>query len=220
MLASARTVAVVWAVIAVGMAWLSGRQDRVSLSLQCAILLVAAGAGSGALETSLYALAGDPASGWPALALSQILVAGLAVACLFIPVAQQSLRWGTMAGLPQLIVLLLAVCMVGGQMVMIAAPWLADVPGPEADLGKLATLRTAILAASAVTLSLSSRHKRWPEARWLAYPVLLLVGAKLLLEDFPHGRPVTLFMALALVGGALILVSKLLSRREVQSADV
>ena len=44
------------------------------------------------------------------------------------------------------------------------------------------------------------------------YPVLLLVGAKLLLEDFPHGQPVTLFVALILVGGALLLVAKLLSR--------
>jgi hypothetical protein len=43
--------------------------------------------------------------------------------------------------------------------------------------------------------------------------VLVAVGVKLLFEDFPNGRPVTLFMALALVGGALILVSKLLPRR-------
>jgi hypothetical protein len=118
-----------------------------------------------------------------------------------------------MAGLPQLLVLVLAVWVVGGQIVMILAPLIAGVPGADADLGRLATLRTAVLAGSAVTLALSSRHQRWPEARWLAYPVLMIVGVKLIIEDFPNGRPLTLFMALGLVGGALILVSKLLPRK-------
>lgn len=219
LLVSTGTVAVAWSVMAVGMAWFSGRQDRVSLSLQCAILLIAAGIASGALAGGWLALATDPVEAWPNLAPSQLLVAALAVLCLFVPVAQRSDRWGTMAGLPQLIVLVLAVWIVGGLIVMILAPVVAGVPGPSADLGRLATLRTAILAASAVTLALSSRHKRWPEARWLAYPVLATVGAKLLLEDFPNGRPLTLFMALALVGGALILVSKLLPGRDTQAAD-
>jgi len=43
--------------------------------------------------------------------------------------------------------------------------------------------------------------------------VLMIVGVKLIIEDFPNGRPLTLFMALGLVGGALILVSKLLPRK-------
>jgi hypothetical protein len=76
-------------------------------------------------------------------------------------------------------------------------------------------VRTAVLSASAVVLALSSRYRRWPEARWLAYPVLVSVGVKLVFEDFPHGRPVTLFLALGLVGGALIAVSKLMRRGKV-----
>jgi hypothetical protein len=213
------TAAVAWALLAVVMAWLSGRQERVAMSLQCTILLVAAGLGSGAFGTGLFALISDPVETWPGLAYPPLVVAGAAVACLFIPVAQRSDRWGTMASLPQLIVLLLAVWIVGGLVVMLLAPVLAAVPGPSADLGTLATLRTAVLAVAAVTLALSSRHRRWPEARWLAYPVLATVGVKLLLEDFPNGRPLTLFMALALVGGALILVSKLLPRRNTRTAE-
>ena len=204
--------AALWSLMAVGMAWLSGRQDRVSLSLQCTALLIAAGVGSGALGSTLHALAGDPVNAWPGLAALQLFVAAAAVLCLFIHVAQRSERWGVMAGLPQLIVLVLSVWIVGGLMVIILAPFVAGVPDPTADLGRLAALRTTILAASAITLALSSRYKRWPEARWLAYPVLVAVGVKLLVEDFPNGRPVTLFMALALVGGALILVSKLMPR--------
>ncbi len=68
-----------------------------------------------------------------------------------------------------------------------------------------------VLSAAAVTLALSTRHRRWPEARWLVYPVLILVGIKLFVEDFPHGQPATLFVALAFVGGALLLVARLLT---------
>lgn len=118
---------------------------------------------------------------------------------------------GHVATLPQLIVLALSVWEVGGLIVIYLAPALARVPGTEANLAVLAALRTAVLAIASVTLALSSNHRRWPEARWLVYPVLILVGLKLFLEDFPHGQPVTLFIALALVGSALILVSKLLA---------
>jgi hypothetical protein len=118
--------------------------------------------------------------------------------------------------LRQLIVLAVSVWEVGGLMVAYLAPIITGAP---MDAGGLAALRTAILTASAVTLALSSRHKRWPEARWLVYPVLILVGLKLILEDFPHGRPLTLFIALALVGGALILVARLLRRGEAEVAE-
>jgi len=149
---------------------------------------------------------------WPELLSWHVVIALTTVACLFIPVAQQSERWGVFAGLPQLIVLALSVWEVGGLLVVLLAPVLANAGSPDADLAKLAALRTAVLAASSVTLALSSRYKRWPEARWLVYPVLILVGFKLFLEDFPNGRPVTHFVAFALVGSALILVAKLLSR--------
>ncbi len=117
-----------------------------------------------------------------------------------------------LAGVPQLIVLALSVWEVGGLMVVYFAPVLAGAGTAEANQAVLAALRTAVLSISSVTLALSSRYQRWPEARWLVYPVLVLVGIKLFLEDFPNGQPVTLFVALALVGSALILVAKLLGR--------
>ena len=139
------------------------------------------------------------------------------MACLFIPVAQRSERWGVAAGLPQLIVLALSVWEVGGLMVVYLAPLLAQAGGAEPNLVVLAALRTAILSVSSVTLALSSRYKRWPEARWLVYPVLILVGIKLFIEDFPNGQPATLFIALAFVGSALLLVARLLKRSETAS---
>jgi hypothetical protein len=210
---SPASAAVGWSLLAVGLAWSSGRYLRVSLSLHCSLLLIAAAAGSGVLATGLYAFAGDATKAWPAFSAAQLAAAVAMVACLFIPVAQRSDRWGPLAVIPQLAVLLLALWSVGGLIVTVLASLFANVPGPDADLGTVAALRTLVLALAAVTLALSSRYRRWPEARWLAYPVLIAVGIKLLLDDFPHGRPLTLFIALALVGGALILVSKLVPQR-------
>ena len=204
--------AAAWSLLALVMAWFSGRYGRVALSLQCTFLLLAAGAGSGILATGFQALAGATLESWPALVPWHLVIALTTVACLFIPVAQHSDRWGVLAGLPQLIVLALSVWEVGGLMVAYIAPVVAGAGGPDANPAVLAALRTAVLSAAAVTLALSSRHKRWPEARWLVYPVLILVGFKLFLEDFPNGQPVTLFVALAVVGSALILVARLLGR--------
>ena len=204
--------AVAWSLMALAMAWWSGRYGRVALSLQCTFLLLAAGVASGILTTGFQALAGDVVATWPALLLWHAIIALTTVACLFIPVAQQSDRWGVFAGLPQLIVLALSVWEVGGLLVVLMAPVIANAGSQDIDVAKLAALRTAVLAASSVTLALSSRFKRWPEARWLVYPVLILVGFKLIIDDFPHGEPVTLFVAFALVGSALILVAKLLRR--------
>jgi hypothetical protein len=200
--------------MALAMAWLSGRHGRVSLSLQCTFLLLAAGVGSGVLTMGLEALVGDASASWPPLVPWHLIIALTTVACLFIKVAQHSDRWGVMAGLPQLIVLALSVWEVGGLMVIYLAPSLADVGGADTNRAVLAALRTAVLSAASVTLALSSRFKRWPEARWLVYPILVLVGVKLLLEDFPNGQPASLFVSLALVGSALLLVAKLQGRKK------
>ncbi len=212
LLLSPKVAAAAWSLLALAMAWCSGHYGRVSLSLQCTFLLLAAGISSGILQTGFQALAGASLETWPPLVAWHLVVASTTVACLFIPVAQKSDRWGTAAGLPQLLVLALSVWEVGGLMVTYAAPFVAGVGGTAADPAALAALRTIVLSAASVTLALSSRFNRWPEARWLVYPVLLLVGLKLFVEDFPHGQPVTLFMALAVVGSALILVARLLNR--------
>ncbi len=209
--------AVLWSLMALTMAWFSGRKGWVSLSLQCTVLLLAAGVVSGILATGLQALAGDASTTWPALLPWHVGIALTTVICLFLPVAQHSERWGVLAGLPQLIVLALSVWEVGGLMVVFLAPLLADAGGTEPGLAVLAALRTAVLSISSVTLALSSRFRRWPEARWLVYPVLILVGIKLFVEDFPNGQPASLFVALVFVGGALLLVAKLLNRDELKT---
>lgn len=212
LLLSPLTAAFVWSVLAVVMAVSSGRLGWVTLSLQCTALLLAAGIASGLLTVGVQALSGDAAGEWPALTAEKVVIALATVACLFIPVAQHSERWGVKAGMPQLLVLALSVWEVGGLMVLFLAPIVAAAGSEGADAAIVAAIRTAVLSVAAVTLALSSRFRRWPEARWLVYPVLILVGIKLFAEDFPNGEPATLFVSLAFIGSALILVARLLRR--------
>lgn len=211
--------AILWSLLAIAMAILSGRTGRVALSLQCTLLLLAAGIYSGILATGLQALAGDAGPGWPGLQGNHVVVAVATVACLFIPVAQQSERWGKLAGIPQLTVLALSVWEVGGLIVVFLAPLLAGAASETPNLSVLASLRTAVLSVASVTLAISSRHWRWPEARWLAYPLLILVAVKLFAEDFPHGHAATLFVSLAFVGSAVLLVAKVIKRDQPAAAS-
>jgi hypothetical protein len=204
----------VWSLMAAVVAYFSYRVGWVSLSLQCTILLLAASAGSGLLQSGFDWYVGDPEGGWLPVRPAQILVALTTIICLFIPVAQRSERWGGLALLPQLIVLILSVWSVGGLFIAVVAPAIAGVTGEEPSMAALAALRTATLSVAAVTLAMSSRHPRWPEARWLVYPVLVLVGIKLFVKDFPNGEPAALFVALGFVGSALLLVASLLKRAD------
>jgi len=212
--------AAAWCLLALLTAWQSGRMGWVTLSLQCTLLIVAAGVGSGLLATGLRAFVANSDAAWPPFLLAHAGIALTTVACLFLPVAQSSERWGRLAGLPQLIVLTLSVWEVGGLFVASIAPLIADVGGAEPVPAVLAALRTAVLSVASVTLALSSRHRRWPEARWLVYPVLIVVAIKLFVEDFPNGQPASLFVALAFVGSALLLVSRLLRRDQVSAEDL
>jgi hypothetical protein len=206
--------AAIWALLAMLAAWSSSRTGWVSLSLQCTILLIAATGASGLLLVGFEAMVGDPADGWASPEAIQILVALATVACLFIPVAQRSERWGTLANMPQIIVLALATWNVGGVMIAMMAVPVAGLAGGEPNLAYLAALRTAVLSASGVTLAFSSRYRRWPEARYLVYPVLVLVCIKLFVEDFPLGHPGSLFVGLGFIGSALLVAAPLLKREE------
>ena len=62
----------------------------------------------------------------------------------------------------------------------------------------------------ALGYALLGRRLGWPELRWVAYTLVVLGGAKLVLQDLPAGRPATLVPSLALYGLALLLAPRLL----------
>jgi hypothetical protein len=57
------------------------------------------------------------------------------------------------------------------------------------------------------------RHARFREWDWLVYPLLVGIGVKVVAQDFMHGRPATLFVALALYGAALIMAPRVRRRQ-------
>ena len=95
----------------------------------------------------------------------------------------------------------------------IAVWWLAPLVGGEpVDAGVFASMTTIVLAASAVAVAAVFRITSWVEFRWLVYPVLVAGVVKLVMNDFRHSTPATLFAALAVYGVVLILAPRLLRR--------
>ena len=78
------------------------------------------------------------------------------------------------------------------------------------DLGFVAMARSLALVATAISLALANRSLQSPELAWVAYLMLAIGGVKLLIEDLPKGRALTLLIAFAAYGIGLIVIQKLL----------
>jgi hypothetical protein len=83
---------------------------------------------------------------------------------------------------------------------------------PAADPGALAALRTALLALAAVAAGALGRWLPAGEQGWMVHPLLAATAVKLLLQDVPAGRPLTLTLALACFGLALLVAPRLARR--------
>ncbi|HJV23932.1 MAG TPA: hypothetical protein VJ570_14610, partial [Holophagaceae bacterium] len=79
-------------------------------------------------------------------------------------------------------------------------------PEPSA----LAALRTAILSLVAVGAALLPRWVATSETGWLVHPLLGLTALKVLLQDFPAGKPLPLAFAFACLGVALVAAPRIL----------
>jgi hypothetical protein len=75
--------------------------------------------------------------------------------------------------------------------------------------GALATARTIVLSLAAVSVAWAGRFARCAELRWLAAPLLVVTGIKLVLEDFSRSSASTFFVSLAVYGAALIAGTRL-----------
>jgi len=188
-------------------AWLGFRRSRATLSLHSAVYVFAAAAASGLIAATIatFLAASSPHVAWITFSILEVL----AVAAVFswFPIAAHGRTWGRFSSVPKIAVLALLLLGIAAISVTLAAPAL-----PADDPALLASLRTAALAAVAVAAAWLGGLKRWPEAARLVYPVLALGGVKLLAEDVPRGRPLTLFLSFALYGAALIVAPRLARR--------
>jgi hypothetical protein len=194
---------------------LAFRERRLALALHGSVYCVAAAGASGLLVWSVSALVGSMASPQPSLAPGWWVALAAPFACLAIPRPAQTLVSPAVASIPRVAIALLLVVTAGGTLVHALAPMVAGWPP---DPGTLATLRTAIIAIAAVLLAVACRYDCSTELGSLMYPVLIVGGAKLLLEDFAQSDPATLFIAFAAYGTALVAAPRLAKRAPVPSA--
>jgi hypothetical protein len=209
LLLPARPVAFAWSALAVLMGWLAVRLNRVTLGLHGTFYSVAASSSSGLLTTALYAFAVPAGTAWPRLSPPALLALLAATVLCALPVPHPAPFWKPYEKLTRVLRIAVFLWGAAGAALYGLAPALAGTPGKECDAGALATVRTAVLTAAALLLGWVSRWERFREAAWLVYPTLGLALLKLAVEDFPHGRPATLFLALALCGLAFLFAPRL-----------
>lgn len=205
LLFSREALALAWAVLAMGAAVAAVRLRRVTLCLHGTLYALAAAVASGLVTAAAYALAARPGVSWPPLTGPALLALAAAAFACALPVPRPAPFWKPFSSATRLLQLALFAWGAGGVLLYALAPAVA---GP--DPGLLATVRMLVLVATALLLAWVGRWERFREAGWLVYPVLVLTILKLVVEDVPHGRPATLFVALALCGAAFILAPRLL----------
>jgi len=185
--------------------------DRITLRVHGAVFLSAAAYASGLFACSFQRLAADPATGWQAIPSAAAAVVVLAAAAYAIVVVVPVARGGHWSKrLPELV----TAAVLGSSVAGITAGWLGQSAAggwiTASEAASVAVSRTAVLALLAPLLAWAGRRRSLVELTWLVYPLLAATGLKLLLEDFRHGEPMTLFLALALYGGALVVTPRLM----------
>jgi hypothetical protein len=166
-----------------------------------ALLFTGAAMISSGLLASATAALGGPERFWVVPQWTAWLALACAAAALaVVPRRDGPLLYGIAAA--RLLLSVLVLWAAAGMLVYGLTSALGRLPGWGP--GWLATARTIVAVAVTLGTAYASRRDGWREAGWLTYPLLVLLGAKLLISDVPSGRPLTLFLALAAYGIALI----------------
>jgi hypothetical protein len=185
-----------WALLAVAASWTATRAHRLTLTVHAAAFYVAAAIASGLLAAAAVALVGPPvAQSRASIPLLVVFAAGCV--CWLMPMSETPTVSDRYARVPRLAIAIVVATA--------AAGWAAALlVSNGTDPGIVATLRTGALALTALALAWLGAGARFREAAWLVYPTLLAGAVKLVAEDLPRSSAATLFIALAVYGGALI----------------
>ena len=201
--------ALAWVAFAL-VAMLAGRwSGRVTFHAHGAIYATAAAIASGLVLNEAHGL-GLPVKA--ALEPSGVRLAVLAACGAGVLLLAPGRRWqpgNALQRLPRLVLLVIAVGGIVGVIAAAATPVVIRLAGDEVGPGAMATVRTALLVVATLLLAWAARSRHFVEGAWLVYPLLVLTGIKFVLHDLRVSRPVTLFLAFALYGTALILAPRL-----------
>jgi len=200
--------ALAWTALGVLTTWLALRTNRIILNSHAAVYMLAAASASGLLAAATAALVGPADARWLPMSPVSLVVLSGAAACWAIPMSRAT-GTSVVGRVPRLLITIVLVWSAGGWLIGVIARALPGAPGHAADAGVIATVRTSVLATAALALAWAGRAERFRESAWLLYPVLAAGGLKLVVEDLPRSRPATLFIALPLYGGALIVAPRL-----------
>jgi hypothetical protein len=197
----------IFGVLAIGSLVLGAAWKRIVLSVQGMVYAIAAAVASGLLWQTTQALVFPPRDEWPWLTLNAAAMLALAIGAALIPVLDENGFWESYVHVPRVGLAALVGWCGAGAVSAIVVPLIAGRVGPELFPGVGATIHTAILGLLAIGFAWLGRTRHFADAAMLVYPVLVIGGLKLLVEDFRLGRAVTLFIGLALFGGSIVLVS-------------
>jgi hypothetical protein len=198
MLFSGVVLVVLWCALAIATAWLGTHEHRISLQLHAPVYLAAAALVSGLIEFAAHALHGSAAPS--AARLTEILLTTAALAlCYWMEAAGGSGK----ARIPALLIATLLCWSLLG----LGAAAITSTLGPDSFISS--TLRTGLICALALGLGLAGlRWRERAECTWLLYPLMLYGAYRLLVEDFPNGRPTALALSLLFYGGTLLLLTR------------
>ena len=186
----------IWGVLAVVTMLAGRRAGHLVLRAQACVYLIGAAAISGLLRYC-YSASVDLGTPVTAVALAGVLAASAAALCWFVS--------GSNSMTPARIPAVITAGLLGWSLLAFGSGMLAAL---RINAASMPTLRTFLLCA--VAIGITSAGSRWGrgELLWLQYPVMLFAAAKLLLEDFPSGRPAALALSLLCYGGTLILLPR------------
>jgi hypothetical protein len=205
-----------WLVLSVACIWAGGRFGRLTLQIHGGLYLALALASSGALSQAGTLLLGSDVTN---RGLAAVLAgAGAALACYLLAIRYPGSRQGRTV---EFLRLALAGALLW-QSAAIAAwaltagyhAWL----GADATHAYCATLRTSLLAASALALAWAGSRWRIVELSRLVYPTLALGAYRLVAEDLRQDRKGALFLSLLVYGAALIAAPRLGKSRQAPAA--
>jgi hypothetical protein len=200
-LLSGPVLVLVWCSLAVAAAWLGTHEHRMSLQMHAPVLLGAAAIGSGLIEFAREALHGASA---PAGAhLVEIVLVTVALAVCYL------MSGGVEAGKARIPALAIAALLCWAILGLGGAA-ITTLLGPDSTISS--TLRTGLICGLALVAAKAGTRRA--ELIWLLYPLMLYGAYRLLIEDFPHGRPTSLALSLLFYGGTLLALTRQVRGRE------
>jgi hypothetical protein len=200
-----------WLALGVGATVLGNRTGRLTLHAHGVIYLVLAALNGGLAPAAWNAFLGGSERAWPGPGPDGLATWLAAALCWQLQVrAKLAVELTGPSRIPRFGAALLMLIGIGWAAISGLLVAAGGLPPQGAGPAVVAVVRTGVLALAVLALALAARRPQWSELGWLVVPLLALGCVKLLIEDMRRGTPLTLTIAFAMFGTALILAPRLL----------